>query len=60
MLKESLASKKGVLSKVCSFEEHSCAIVISFKSVDIFADFVSISAKITTLLKEMRIAKLSS
>ena len=34
--------------------------IISFKSVVIFADFVLISAKMTTLLKEMRIAQMSS
>ena len=36
------------------------AILITFKSVAIFADFVLISAKMTTLLKEMRSAQLSS
>ena len=38
----------------------SCAILTFFKSVVILADFVLISAKMTTLLKEMRIAQLSS
>ena len=33
---------------------------ISFKSIVIFVDFVLISAKMTTLMKEMRIAQLSS
>ena len=41
-------------------KEDSCAIPISFKSVVIFADFVLISVKMITLLKEMRIAQLSS
>ena len=54
----------NTLAKVHSFLEDSCAILISSKSVvifaDIFADFVLISAKMTTLLKEMRIAQLSS
>ena len=37
--------------KIRSFYEDSCAIIISFKSVVIFADFVLISAKMTTFLK---------
>ena len=45
-------------TKVHSFLEDSCTILISFISVVISADFVLISAK--TLLKEMRIAQLSS
>ena len=49
-----------MLIKICSFYEDRCAIFISFKSVVIFADFVLISAEMTTLLKEMRIAQLSS
>ena len=57
-----------VSSKVCSLLEHSCAILISFKTVVIFniisADFVLMSAdvvlKMTTILKEMRIAQLCS
>ena len=36
-------------------KEDSCAIPISFKSVVIFADFVLISVKMTTILKGMRI-----
>ena len=46
--------------KVCSFQGDGCAILISFKSFVIFSDFVLISTKVTTLLKEMRIAQLSS
>ena len=49
-----------MFTKVCSFEEDSCAILISFKIVVTFAYFVLISAKMTTLLKEMRIAKVPS
>ena len=45
---------------VHSFWEDSCAILISFKFVVIFSDFVLISAKMITLLKEMSIAQLSS
>ena len=51
---------RHMVCKVRSFLEDSCAILIYFKSVVIFADFVLISAKMTTLLKEMRIAQLSS
>ena len=55
------ALEKGQETKVRSFYEDSCAILISFKIVVIFADFVLISAKMTTkLLKEMRIPQLSS
>ena len=43
-------------TKVRSF----CAILISFESVVILAEIKTKSAKITALLKEMRIAKLSS
>ena len=54
--------------KVRPFLEHSCAILSSFKIVVIFnmtsADFVLISAdvllKMITILKELRIAQLSS
>ena len=54
--------------KVRSFLDHSCVILISFKIVVIFnmtsADFVLISVdvvqKMTTILKEMRIAQLLS
>ena len=60
--------KNVFLSKVRSLLEHSCAILISFKIVVIFnitsADFVLISAdvllKMTTILKELRIAQLCS
>ena len=38
----------------------NCQAVNSFKSVVIFTDFVLISAKMTTLFTEMRIAELSS
>ena len=47
-------------SKVGSFYEDTCAILIAFKSVVVFADLVLISVKMTTLLKEMRVAQLSS
>ena len=47
-------------TKIRSFYEDSFAILISFKSVVIFADFVLISAKMTLHLQEMRIAQLSS
>ena len=55
-------------TKVCSFYEGSCRILISFKIVVVFnttsADFVLMSAdvvlKTTTILKEMMIAQLSS
>ena len=49
-------SSGGYTIKVRSFLKDSCAILISFKSVVIFADFGLISAKMTTLLIEMRIA----
>ena len=60
--------KKSNHVKVRSFFEHSCAILSSFKIVVIFnntsADFVLISAdallKMTTILKELRIAQLRS
>ena len=39
---------------------HFKKIFRSFKSVVIFADFVLISVKMTTLMKEMRIAQLSA
>ena len=42
-------------NNVHSFWEDSWAILISFKFVVIFSDFVLISAKMITLLKEMRI-----
>ena len=56
------------MCKVCSFQEHRGTILISFKIVVIFnitsANFVLMSAddvlKMTTFLKEMRIALLSS
>ena len=56
------------MCKVCSFQDHRGTILISFKIVVIFniisADFVLMSAdfvlKITTILKEMKIAQLSS
>ena len=55
-------------AKVRSLLDHGCAILISFKTVVIFyitsADFVLMSAdvvlKMTTILKEMRIAHLCS
>ena len=50
----------GLSFKVRSFLEDSCAILISFKSVVIFAEIKTKSAKMTTLLKEMRIAQVSS
>ena len=60
--------RRKVRVKVRSLLEHSCVILISFKIVVIFiitsADFVLMSAdvvlKITTILKEMRIAQLCS
>ena len=39
---------------ITDLQEDSCAILISFKSV--FAEIKTKSAKMTTLLKEMRIA----
>ena len=48
------------VTKVRSFEGDSCAILISFKSVVIFAEIKGKSEKITTLLTEMRIAQQSS
>ena len=38
----------------------SCAILIFLKSVVIFAEIKTKSEKMTTLLKEMRIAQMSS
>ena len=46
--------------KIVTKVEDSCAILISFKSVVIFAEIKTKSAKMTTLLKDMRIADLSS
>ena len=43
------------LLKVRSFEEDSCAILISFKRVVIFSEIKTKSAKMTAHLKEMRI-----
>ena len=48
------------MTKVRSFYKNSCAILISFRSVVIFSDFVLILAKVTTLLKEMKIEQLHS
>ena len=56
------------VDKVCSLLEQTCAILSSFKIVVIFnntsADIVLISAdvtlKMTTILKELRIAQLCS
>ena len=44
------------IRKVRSFYEPSYGILISFKSFVIFADLVLNSVKMTTLLKDMRIA----
>ena len=58
--------QKNISNKDCSFLDHSCTILSSFKIVVIFdstsADFVLISADVIleTILKEMRIAKLCS
>ena len=41
-------------------DQASCAILIFLKSVVIFADFVLISGKMTTILKEIRISPLST
>ena len=61
-------SKRNVNGKVRSLLDQSCVILISFKTVVILnitsADFVLMSAdvvlKMTTILKEMRIAQLCS
>ena len=58
----------NLVLKVCSFLEHSCAILSSFKIVIIFNNtspgFVLISAdvllKMVTILKELRIVRLCS
>ena len=47
-------------TKVRLFQKDSCAILISFKSVVLLAEIKAKSGKMTTLLKEMRIAHLSS
>ena len=60
--------KKSSSLKVCSFLEHSCAILSSFKIVVIFnilsAEIKTKSAdvllKMTTILEELRIAQLQS
>ena len=55
-------SLDAYLPKVRSFLEHSCAILSSFKIVVIFnttsTGFVLIILKMTTILKELRIAQL--
>ena len=44
-------------SKVCSFQEDSCANLVSFKIV---VHSIQIKTKSTTILKESRFAQLSS
>ena len=66
--KGALESEKKSVTKVCSLLEHGCAILSSFKIVVIFnnasAEIKTKSAdvllKMTTILKELRIAQLCS
>jgi hypothetical protein len=61
ILKKKKMSLNNVLElKSIHFKETVAQSSFFFKSVVIFPDFVLISAKKTTLLKEMRIVQLSS